>query len=94
MVFLTLAKHDPRHDAKVHFTMPRSAKKGHVFRVLIHIDKVEDLLFYHFLREELITDGRVQWRDFYWQHGWADGELDEDELHPPEDSCCLDRQLN
>lgn len=92
IVFRTLAKHDPRQSAQVHFTMPRSANKGHVFRVFIHIDKVEDLLFYHYPWEELIADGRVQWRDFYWQHGQADGELDEEELHPPEDNCRLDRQ--
>ncbi|GJM90736.1 hypothetical protein PR202_ga07044 [Eleusine coracana subsp. coracana] len=41
----------------------------------------------HFVRprnmEELIVDGRVQWRYFNWQFGRPDGDLDEHELHPP-----------
>lgn len=93
-VFLTLAKHIPRRTAQVHFTMPINAKRGHVFRVIIHIDKVEDLHFYHYPREELIADGRVQWRDFHLQQGRADGELEEDELHPPTEFCHQDRPFN
>jgi hypothetical protein len=53
-----------------------------VFTVLVHIDAVEDLLFYHHPREDLIADGKVPWKDFLWQFGRADGEIEEDELHP------------
>lgn len=58
-----------------------------MFRVLIHIDDVEDLLVYHFPRDELITDEKIPWHDFKWQFGKADGELDEKELHPPTRVC-------
>lgn len=37
----------------------RAVKKCHVFKVFIHIDVVEDLLFYHHPREELIAGGKV-----------------------------------
>jgi hypothetical protein len=42
---------------------------------------VEDLMFYHYPREELIADGKLPWREFSWQYGRADGDLEEDELH-------------
>jgi hypothetical protein len=58
-----------------------------VFKILVHIDAVEDLMFYHYPREELIADGKVPWRDFSWQFGRADGDLDEEELHPPGSNC-------
>jgi hypothetical protein len=57
-------------------------KNVHVFRILIRIEVVEDLLFYHYPREELLADGKVPWRDFRWQWGRADGELGESDLHP------------
>jgi hypothetical protein len=41
-------------------------RKGHVFKILIHIDVVEDLLFSHYPREELIVDEKIPWRDFVW----------------------------
>jgi hypothetical protein len=41
-------------------------EKGHVFKILIHIDVVEDLLFSHYPREELIVDEKIPWRDFVW----------------------------
>lgn len=96
MVYLTLACHeeDPRRNVQVSFALPQGMKSGHVFRILIHIDTVEDLLFYHYPREELLADGRVQWRDFHWQLGRADGELDEDDLHPPTAHCRWDRDLS
>jgi hypothetical protein len=65
-------------------------KWNHVFRVLIHIDVVEDMLFYDFPREELIAYEKIPWRDFRWQFGKADGELDEKELHPPTRVCGQD----
>jgi hypothetical protein len=53
MVFLSLAKHDPKltHDAQVHVTRPRGVKSIHVFKILIDLDAVEDLLFYHYPRD-------------------------------------------
>jgi hypothetical protein len=51
--------------------------------VLIHIDVVEDLIFYYHPREELIQNGKVPWTDFAWRPGHADGELEEDDMHPP-----------
>jgi hypothetical protein len=41
------------------------------------------LLFYHHPRDELIQDGKVPWQEFKWQMGRADGDLDEEDLHPP-----------
>lgn len=38
-------------------------------------------MFYHYPREELIADGKLPWREFSWQYGRADGDLEEDELH-------------
>jgi hypothetical protein len=68
MVYLSLAEFeaDLRRAAQVHFVRPRGTKSAHVFRVLIHIDAVEDLMFYHYPREELIEDGKVPWREFRW----------------------------
>jgi hypothetical protein len=48
----------------------------------VHIDVVEDLMFYHYPHEKLIADGKVPWRDFNWQLGRTDGDLDEEEIHP------------
>jgi hypothetical protein len=65
-VFLTLAKHERvnNRSAQVHFTRPREAKHINIFKVIIHIDVVEDLLFYHYPREDLIADDKVPWREF------------------------------
>jgi hypothetical protein len=67
-VFLTLTKFEQssRGNMQVHFVRPRGMKQSHVFRVLIHIDVVEDLLFYHYPRDELLADGKVPWREFAW----------------------------
>jgi hypothetical protein len=59
----------------------------HVFRVLIHIEVVEDLLFYHYSRAELMQDGKIPWREFSWQYGKTDDELYDEELHPPTMGC-------
>jgi hypothetical protein len=89
-VFLSLSKHEkgPRGDAQVHFVRPTGVKEYHVFRVLVHIDAVEYLLFYHHPRNELLADGKVPWREFSWQFGRPDGELDEEDLHPPPTRFC------
>jgi hypothetical protein len=43
---------------------PRKSKNNNVFRVLIHVDIVEDLLLYHYPRDELLTDGKTPWKEF------------------------------
>ncbi|GJN32815.1 hypothetical protein PR202_gb21346 [Eleusine coracana subsp. coracana] len=94
VVYLTLAKHDPRRNAHIQFSRPRGMNPGHVFKIFIHIDVVEDLMFYHFPREELLADGKVPWRDFTWEFGRADGELthDDDDVPPPIRHCGAARE--
>jgi hypothetical protein len=88
-VFLSLSKFEanPRRAAQAHLNRPREALHSHVFRVLVHIDAVEDLMFYHFPREDLIADGKRPWTNFCWQYGRANGDLEEWELHPPTRYC-------
>jgi hypothetical protein len=92
MVFLSLAKYepDPRRSAQVHFAKTRQAMDCHVFKILIHIDAIEDLMFYHYHREELIADGKISWRDFNWQFDRIDGDVNEEELQPPVRFCGQD----
>jgi hypothetical protein len=52
-----------KHDL-VHFSRPMGVKQSHVFRVLIHIDVMEDLMFYHHPHEELLADRKVPWMEF------------------------------
>jgi hypothetical protein len=61
VVFLTLASNEKEFysDAQVHFVRPRGVKQAHVFKVLVHLDVVKDLYFYHFPREELLVDEKV-----------------------------------
>jgi hypothetical protein len=61
---------------------PRDVLHSNVFKILGHIDSVEDMMFYRYPRWELIDDGKVPWRDFNWQFGRPDGNLGEEELHP------------
>jgi hypothetical protein len=89
VVFLTLSSFeaDARRDAQIHFVRPRGMKHSHIFKILIHIDVVEDLSFYHFPREELLADDRVPWREFAWYPGCPDGEVEEEEFNPPPSFC-------
>jgi hypothetical protein len=68
MVFLTLTwfEQNAGRNLPLHFSRPKAMKKSHVSRILVHIDVVEDLIFYHFPRKELIADGKVPWHDFAW----------------------------
>jgi hypothetical protein len=79
LVYLTLTdRHaDPRLDAHIQFSRPRTLKQGHTFRVLRHIDSIEDLSFYHHPAEQLLADGRVQFREFHWRPGHPDGAMEE-----------------
>jgi hypothetical protein len=68
-------------------------RKGHVFKIFVRIGMVEDLLFYHFPREALISNGKIPWRDFTWQFGRPDGEYDEGEFTPVTIFCKPVREL-
>jgi hypothetical protein len=83
VVSLTLTEPEPNLlTTQVHFVRPREAIKGHVFKILIHLDVMEDLMFYHYLREEPLADGKVPLREFPWQYGQPDGNDLSDYLHP------------
>jgi hypothetical protein len=70
---------DPGLDAQLHFSRPRNIKFGQTFKVLIHIDSVEDLMFYHHPPEKLLAQGKTQLREFFWTPGQLDGDMvDED----------------
>jgi hypothetical protein len=87
-VFLTLTSNDPAiGQAQVHFVRPREMKGGHVFKVLIHLDVVEDLSFYQYPCEDLLADGKTPWREFSWQYGQPDREVDDDDSQPPTRYC-------
>jgi hypothetical protein len=85
VVFLSLSDFErgSNQSAQIHVVRPRGFMHSHVFKVLIHIDVVEDLAFYHFPQEELLADGKVPWKEFAWKSGVPNGELDEEDLHPP-----------
>jgi hypothetical protein len=84
VVFLTLTEfEEEQHSNHLHFVRPRGIQHVHVTKVLIHIDAIEDLTFYHYPREELVADGKVPWRDFTWHSGRPDGQIEEDEVDPP-----------
>jgi hypothetical protein len=88
VVFLTLTEHQADgQSAQVQFVRPSEVRKGHVFKVLIHLDVVEDLLFYHHPREELIEDGKMPWRQFQWQYGRPDGDSVLEDPLPPTRFC-------
>jgi hypothetical protein len=91
VVYITLsdALGDPQLPINLHFTHPHSVKHDQVFKVLIHIDSVEDLLFYHHPPEQLNADGRVQLRELCWIPGRPNGELDDEIIQPLERYCRL-----
>jgi hypothetical protein len=72
---------------QVHFVRPRGLHNAHVFRILIHISVVEELLFYHHPRNELLDEGKIPWREIHWQYEKANGELGEEDLHPHNRDC-------
>jgi hypothetical protein len=92
VVFLTLSSFeaDQNREVQVHFVRPREMKQANVFRIIIHLE-VEDLMFYHYPREELLADGKIPWREFPWRFRCPDGELQEedDPVLPPR-SCSRD----
>jgi hypothetical protein len=93
MAYLTLADRpgDPRLDAHMHFSRPRNVKRGHIFRILIHIESVEDLSFYHQPQDQVIADGKIQLREFHWIPDRSDGDLDEEISHSVDKYCHPDR---
>jgi hypothetical protein len=91
VVFLTLTQFESeQQNTQLRFVRPRGMQKVHIAKVFIHIEVIEDLMFYHFPREELVADGKVPWRDFSWQSGRPDGELEDDEDEPPSSYCVPD----
>jgi hypothetical protein len=66
VVYLTLTdkQEEQRPEAQIHFSRPHSIRRGHVFKILVHIDSVEDLLFYHHSPEQLNTEGKTQLHEF------------------------------
>jgi hypothetical protein len=82
-VYLSIAKKDSSAaNPHVHFVRPRQAIHCNVFRILIHIDAIEDLMLYHFPREDLVAGGKIPWWEFNWQFGRADRDLGEEVMHP------------
>jgi hypothetical protein len=81
LVYLTLTDRlgDPNIEAQLHFTRPRNTKRGQVFKVLIHLDSVEDLMFYHQPLDQLRADGQVQLREFRWIPGRPDGDIEDED---------------
>jgi hypothetical protein len=86
LVYLTLIDrhHELRLDAQLHFSRPRNIKLGLTFKVLIHIDSVEDLMFYHHPPEQLLAEGKTQFCEFFWRPGQPDGDLGEEDIRPTE----------
>lgn len=84
VVYLTLVRRAGQQtpEAQVRFSRPRGMQRGHVYRIFIHTDSVEDLSFYHYPAHELMAEGSIQMRRFSWQFGLMDGNLDDDELRP------------
>jgi hypothetical protein len=89
LVYLTLTdRHgDPSLDVQLHFTRPRNVKKGHTFRVLVHIDSVEDLRFFHHPAEQLMVGGKVQFREFCWHPGRPNGDMGEEDFRMVQRYC-------
>jgi hypothetical protein len=68
-------------------------KHSHFFKILIHIDVVEDLSFYHFPHDELLADDKVPWKEFTWYPGCPNGEVEEEEFNPPPRFCGQNSEL-
>jgi hypothetical protein len=81
VVFLTLTDRfgDLNLDAQLHFSRPRTVKRGCVYKILVHIDSVEDLMFYHHSPKQLRSEGRVQLREFHFVTGRLDDELEQED---------------
>jgi hypothetical protein len=94
MVYLTLTDRygDPSLDARPQFTRPCNVKQGKTFRVLIHIDLVEDLTFYYYPLEQLIAEGKVHLREFFWSLRLPNGNMDEEDIRLIERYCRLGRE--
>jgi hypothetical protein len=80
LVYLTLSDRlgDPRLDAQLHFSRPCNVRRGQLFMILVHIESVEDLQFYHHSPEQLNAEGKVQLRELRWRLGHPDGDIEEE----------------
>jgi hypothetical protein len=94
-VYLTLtdSQAHPGPDAQLHFSRPRNVQWGQVFRVLVHIDSVENLLYYHHPPEQLSGEGKTQLRELRWCPGRPDGDMDDEEDEPVQRYCRPDFEL-
>lgn len=61
--------------------------RGTTFRVFVHLDYVDDLMFYHQPSDELRAAGRQHFREFFWQYGKSDGDIEDDDLLLPPRHC-------
>jgi hypothetical protein len=84
MVFLNLFNHEAEQsrDVQIHFFRPTGVKKVHVFKILIHLDVVEYLMFCHYPQEELLAFGKTPWSLFVWHFGCPDRDSDDDDGIP------------
>jgi hypothetical protein len=94
LVYLTLAdRHaDPRLTLKSNSPDLSTMKQDHTFMVLIHMDSIEDLTFYHYPADQLLVEGRVQFKEFHWHPGNPDGAMEED-IRVVQRYCCTPRDV-
>jgi hypothetical protein len=94
LVYLTLAdRHaDPRLTLKSNSPDLSTMKQDHTFMVLIHMDSIEDLTFYHYPADQLLVEGRVQFKEFRWHPGNPDGAMEED-IRVVQRYCCTPRDV-
>lgn len=86
LVYLSLTNlgNSQKQRTYVSFVRPCNVKGTVTYRVLIHLDYVEDLFFYQHPTDELRAEGRVPFREFVWEYGRADGDFeDEDPVQLP-----------
>jgi hypothetical protein len=89
LVYLTLSDRldDPRLEAQLHFSRPRNIRRGQVFKVLVHIELVEDLHYYHHPPEQLNAESKVQLHELRWCPGRPDGHIEEEVDRPAHRYC-------
>jgi hypothetical protein len=61
MVFMPMMRHEAVLNSVAHTqpVKPRDVLDTNGFRVLIHLDTVEDMMFYRYPKADLIVDGKA-----------------------------------